>query len=258
MSTRSTIGVIQPNGSVIGVYCHFDGYLDGVGKTLNKYYRDPAKVKELMTLGRNGISVLGKEIGEKQDFNKPADRKLSWCLFYGRDRGDKKRITYTYNNVSDFKDGFDEDYGYLYDPKSNTWFAFESHRLVYIPGQSIQLINAMWKKITGATNESTQFKFAEIAKKILKENKNSLGMKNKIPGISPDLNKKANELLRYDAFLASRSSGQSKDVIPAGQAAEKYFKKVGLIDKNDQIVSPDKLEDPELKILAKWFHDNIG
>lgn len=250
--------MIESNGNVVGVYCHFDGDLGGVGTTLNKYYRDPAKVKELITLGYNGISILGKEIGEKQNFNNPADRKLGWCLFYGRDRGEKHKMSSRYLSITDFMNKYDQDYGYVYDSKSNTWFAFESHRLVYIPGQSIQLINAMWKKITGATNESTQFKFAEIAKKILKENKNSLGMKNKIPGISPDLNKKANELLRYDAFLASRSSGQSKDVIPAGQAAEKYFKKVGLIDKNDQIVSPDKLEDPELKILAKWFHDNIG
>lgn len=178
MSTHSKIGMIQPNGKVIAVHCQFDGHLDSVGKQLNKYYRDPAKVSELINLGYSGIASVGKEIGEKQNFKDPVK---GWCLFYGRDLGDKKRRTYTYNNVSDFKDGFDEDYGYLYDPKSNIWFAFNSEEgLTYIPGQSKSLVNSMWKKIGGSVDESTQFKFAEIAKKILKENKNSLGMKNKI------------------------------------------------------------------------------
>ena len=34
MSTRSTISVIQRDGSVKSVYCHWDGYTDGVGKEL--------------------------------------------------------------------------------------------------------------------------------------------------------------------------------------------------------------------------------
>lgn len=35
MSTRSRIGMINPYGSVSSIYCHFDGYPEGVGKTLH-------------------------------------------------------------------------------------------------------------------------------------------------------------------------------------------------------------------------------
>lgn len=34
MSTRSSIAVELPSGAVRAVYCHFDGYIDGVGKAL--------------------------------------------------------------------------------------------------------------------------------------------------------------------------------------------------------------------------------
>ena len=169
MATNSSIGMIQPNGSVIAVYCHYDGYLSGVGKKLINYYRDPAKVKELITLGRNGISSLGKEIGKKQNFYNPTDP--DWCLFYGRDRGDRNReFRVPYSSAEDFRRNYDQNYGYLFDPESNIWFAFDGRELTYIPGQSKNLVNAMWKKLTnGTTTESKQFSLAQTAKKILKE-----------------------------------------------------------------------------------------
>jgi hypothetical protein len=34
MSTRSRIAVEVEDGKVLSVYCHSDGYLDGVGKAL--------------------------------------------------------------------------------------------------------------------------------------------------------------------------------------------------------------------------------
>jgi hypothetical protein len=37
MSTRSRIAIENQNGSVTSVYCHFDGYISGVGKTLEKH-----------------------------------------------------------------------------------------------------------------------------------------------------------------------------------------------------------------------------
>ena len=41
------------------IYCHFDGYIAGVGKTLLNHYTDPEKVNDLMRLG--DLSSLGKE-----------------------------------------------------------------------------------------------------------------------------------------------------------------------------------------------------
>lgn len=38
MSTRSAIIRKTEDGSYEGIYCHFDGYLAGVGKTLQEHY----------------------------------------------------------------------------------------------------------------------------------------------------------------------------------------------------------------------------
>ena len=39
MSTRSSIAVQNPDGTVAAVYCHFDGYLEGVGFELAAGYQ---------------------------------------------------------------------------------------------------------------------------------------------------------------------------------------------------------------------------
>jgi hypothetical protein len=57
MSTRSRIAIENQNGSVTSIYCHFDGYLDGVGKKLFNHY-DREKTEKLIELG--DISVLGE------------------------------------------------------------------------------------------------------------------------------------------------------------------------------------------------------
>lgn len=82
MSTRSRIGIETYNG-IRHIYCHFDGYPEGVGKVLLKHYKTEAKILELMDLG--DISFLGQEIGEKHDFDR---KRRDWCMAYHRDRGD--------------------------------------------------------------------------------------------------------------------------------------------------------------------------
>lgn len=83
MSTRSGIGIEREDGSVVGVYCHYDGYPEGVGRILDEHYRDRRKVEELVGLG--SVSSLEREIGERHPFNeRPADQ----TTFYGRDRGE--------------------------------------------------------------------------------------------------------------------------------------------------------------------------
>lgn len=91
MSTRSRIGIESTDGSIRSIYCHFDGYPDGVGATLIKHYSDPVKLRQLIDLG--SISVLGEEIGEKHDFDasrdfEDSDPRSKWTLAYGRDRGE--------------------------------------------------------------------------------------------------------------------------------------------------------------------------
>jgi predicted CxxxxCH...CXXCH cytochrome family protein len=83
MSTRSRIGIINKDKTVTSIYCHFDGYPEGVGKTLKQHWMDTKKIKKLLKLGN--LSILGKEIGKKQNFDSPSN--TDWCLTYGRDRG---------------------------------------------------------------------------------------------------------------------------------------------------------------------------
>lgn len=63
MSTRCRIGIEQPDGTIKSIYCHHDGYYEGVGTVLQKYYDTPEKINELMELG--DISCLGKKYDQE-------------------------------------------------------------------------------------------------------------------------------------------------------------------------------------------------
>ena len=110
MSTRSHIGIRNTDGTVDYIYCHYDGYPSGVGETLTKHYTTYDKVKALIALG--DLSVLGNEIGEKQDFN---NRTKGSCLAYGRDRGETgveaRKCSYV-----DYTKEYFEEYIYLFTP----------------------------------------------------------------------------------------------------------------------------------------------
>ena len=112
MATRSTIAMRLEDGSVRSVYCHFDGYPDGVGATLREHYTDPAKIQQLLDLG--DLSVLDVEIGEKVDFN---GRPEGQCLFYGRDRGETGINARTHADENEwlgYRKGNACEYGYLW------------------------------------------------------------------------------------------------------------------------------------------------
>lgn len=51
MSTRSRIGISQEDGSVKSIYCHYDGYPEGVGQTLMQNYTSPVEVMNLINKG---------------------------------------------------------------------------------------------------------------------------------------------------------------------------------------------------------------
>lgn len=89
MATRSAIGVLNIDGTVNAIYCHWDGYPEGVGRTLIQHWCDEQKINSLIELG--DLSMLRSEIGEAHDFNvrwSLGDPQSKWCLAYGRDRGD--------------------------------------------------------------------------------------------------------------------------------------------------------------------------
>jgi hypothetical protein len=120
MSTNSRI-FIKENNTYDGIYCHWDGDIEGVGMTLHNHYQDFEKIRMLLTLGN--LSVLEEEIGKRHDFINPKD---GWCISYGRDRGDKDNhaITLQESELNTFLDCHDNiEYLYVYDTKDSTWYA---------------------------------------------------------------------------------------------------------------------------------------
>ena len=51
MATRSNIAQLLPDDRVQVIYCHFDGYMSGVGAMLTKHYKTTDRVAELIALG---------------------------------------------------------------------------------------------------------------------------------------------------------------------------------------------------------------
>jgi hypothetical protein len=115
MATRSFIGILNENETVTGVYCHFDGYPDGVGKKLVEHYSDRAKAAGLIALG--GISSLGPRLapepGEAHSFREPAP---GVTVAYGRDGGEsvvtKRYVSIPHMQANVYKD-FHAEYAYV-------------------------------------------------------------------------------------------------------------------------------------------------
>jgi hypothetical protein len=111
MATRSTIAVQLTDGTVHQVYCHWDGYLEGVGSTLESHYNTTAQAKKLVSLG--SISSLGplvKPTGP-HTFEEP---QQFVTVAYARDRGEELSIS-KFKDVADYEaNGQEEEYDYLF------------------------------------------------------------------------------------------------------------------------------------------------
>lgn len=133
MSTRSAIGRLNADGTVHAIYCHFDGYPEGVGVKLARHYQDAAKVDQLIGLG--DLSSLGSEIGEKHDFDWKSgyyhrdayaetknDPRNAMCRAYGRDRGERGTEAAHLPSLAEFLAwGADCAGGYIYLFTSDGW-----------------------------------------------------------------------------------------------------------------------------------------
>jgi hypothetical protein len=84
MATRSNIGILERDGTVTWIYCHWDGYPSHHGPILLDHYDTARKVRKLLALG--DLSVLGAFVGSKHDFGDRSDGDD--CTAYHRDRGE--------------------------------------------------------------------------------------------------------------------------------------------------------------------------
>lgn len=86
MGTRSFIVVPNPKGDYSGIYCHWDGYPEGVGKTLELHYQSKEKIRKLINLG--DLSSLHAEI-EPTGHHSFMAAQEGVTVAYGRDRGER-------------------------------------------------------------------------------------------------------------------------------------------------------------------------
>ena len=97
MSTRARIAIENQDETVDSIYCHFDGYVDSVGKTLFEHY-DQEKLEKLLELG--DISSLGESTID--------------TVAYCRDRGEDLKFQ-SFKDVEElFEDGFGSGVEYVY------------------------------------------------------------------------------------------------------------------------------------------------
>jgi hypothetical protein len=147
MSTHSRIGIENPDGTVTSIYCHFDGYLNGVGRMLQLHYKDRSKVVELISVGN--ISYLESEVtpppNKKHTFNSPLP---GYTVAYHRDRGDdfsqKQHPTTTqFLQVTRSPNGLTI-FAYLF-TQENEWYVSQGVQEMDVRKIHVQLLNDIIK-----------------------------------------------------------------------------------------------------------------
>jgi hypothetical protein len=130
MATRSCIAVEHCNGAVSEIYCHSDGYLEGVGETLLLFYNTTALVSNLVKLG--DISSLGEHAQKGSTFA------------YMRDKGEVNCEARLHSSVENFKLQFNDStnrlaYGYEY-----------MYLLTRKHGWEVKIHDREWERLTTA------------------------------------------------------------------------------------------------------------
>tara|TARA_R110002167_G_scaffold30937_3_gene102082 strand:+ start:1194 stop:1640 length:447 start_codon:yes stop_codon:yes gene_type:complete len=118
MSTRSRIGIVNSDKTVSSIYCHFDGYPEGVGQTLLDHFTTKHQVQKLINLGDISFLRRSTECPFGHSFSRPA---LDCTVAYGRDRGETGIDAITMDSLQDFFESNFEEFGYIFDPEAPRW-----------------------------------------------------------------------------------------------------------------------------------------
>ena len=110
MATRSNIGIVNEDGSITGIYCHYDGYPEYVGKMLLNHYTTSDIVNGLMNLG--DLSILSESLYSTTGINLYSDNnrhtfdnpQKGVCVAYGRDRGEQNVDSVIYEDLGQYED----------------------------------------------------------------------------------------------------------------------------------------------------------
>ena len=124
MSTRSRIGLQLPDGSILSIYSHWNGYPSWTGRILNTHYNTKEKVSELID-GGDCSSIwtkdrwTGKELAQHVIENKESEE---YGPQYYSQRGEDcpPRLD---KNVKQFIEN-GEEYGYIY--RNGEWICYNT------------------------------------------------------------------------------------------------------------------------------------
>ena len=124
MATRSRIGLLIGDESVVSVYHHYDGYPQWLGVFLRKNYTTKEQVEELLDGG--DISCIDSDTNWNRE-------EVDNHVQYYNDRGEKTEPRFD-STVEDYlAEG--EEYAYLFE--NNEWVCYDLHypqpQIVEIP-----------------------------------------------------------------------------------------------------------------------------
>ena len=109
MSTNSTISIKRKDGTQTSIYGHWDGYIKGVGVTLQLAYNTAEKVEELLKLG--DLSSLRYHTEPKEGKHSFDEPQSDVCIAYHRDRGEQFR-----------QSGGRQQFNYIFDEDEAVWY----------------------------------------------------------------------------------------------------------------------------------------
>ena len=112
MATRSTITVEFEDGNILSFYCHFDGYPEGLGYKLDKFF-DWDTIKRMPWHYTGSISSISEVESEGKTF-----------LVLSHMDADKP---YSYSTKKEYEDTINhhEEYNYFYSEKEGKWYLME-------------------------------------------------------------------------------------------------------------------------------------
>ena len=152
MSTRSNIAIQKPDGTILSIYVHSDGYPDGVGQCLIDNFKTYISAEKLFRYG--DASYLGSTLKE--------------CSFYHRDWHRDLDKADVHKNFESFKKYYASDifieFVYLY--KDGQWLVSDNYskpELDFVPVKKhkhysgkkskmteVQMISQIGKALSGA------------------------------------------------------------------------------------------------------------
>jgi len=144
MSTNSNIGILNKDGSVEMVYCHWEGCVENNGVILHRSFNDEKAVRKLLSLGglrslRNRLSPDQGEIHNVEDGN---DGDI--CVFYSRDLGvhseEEIAKSLKFDNWQ-LASNYFEEYTYLYDTSLKEWLVIGDGLLLESLSRAIIIAN---------------------------------------------------------------------------------------------------------------------